>query len=217
VKTLRLKKPQNLKYFAKKVKPFIHIPTMDGRVECGLLQAVACWAKWLPMSINQSMHMVPLDYARNHAINDFLDAKDCTHFLGIDEDIIPFPGTLEAMLTADVDAIAPLIYPIVCERRNGGMKPKMFSSKELVEVDLIPGGMYLLKRRVVEKLRKPVFKYKYDRRGYLKGGTDRYLSDGIKKAGFKMHVHPVVRCEQTVIIGANSFNDTMNRYCTRRS
>jgi len=223
------------KTFLDKQKVFIHIPTLDSKVELGLMIACITWCRNVKISVNGSVHQIPLDHARNTAVDYFLEKKtDCTHFCGIDSDMLPTPGLLEALLLCNKDVIAPLIYtvkpdcdptnpknvpvpvpfPIVCERKNGKLKPKAPPQRPVIfESDLLPGGFYLVKRRVIEKLRKPAFRYKYDRKGYLAGGTDNYFSERIQEAGFKIHVHAGLHADQNVTIGAAMFNDTMARYC----
>jgi len=110
----------------------------------------------------------------------------------------------------------PVPVPIVYEKSNSKQRYRVkmgLNGAHLEEVDLLPGGMFLLSRRAIEKARKPLFKYKYDRNGYLIGGTDCVMSERLKEAGFKIYVHRGIVVEQWIDIGAKALNDTMLRYC----
>ena len=217
--------------FKKEPKIFMFMASWNGKIAIGQVNTFWHWFRNHDIHTNTTNHMVPLDYARNWAIYAFLKT-DCTHFLGLDDDIVPGKDSLKQLLDLKKDCVAPLMFttkpdpvrhnplpvpvPIVYEKSNSKQRYRVkmgLNGAHLEEVDLLPGGMFLLSRRAIEKARKPLFKYKYDRNGYLIGGTDCVMSERLKEAGFKIYVHRGIVVEQWIDIGAKALNDTMLRYC----
>ena len=207
----------------------------DGKVSIGLLNVVHKWARKFDIVLQTANHLVPLDYARNWGIAKFLQT-DCTHFLGVDTDIVPVGECLERLVEENKDCISPVIFttkpdthpdidikkdavpvpvPIIFRKTSKGLRIIPPNGKKLMDVDLAPGGMFLVKRKVIESIKKPAFKYKYHRNGVVIGGTDVYFSERLQKHGYKIHIHTKVFAEQWIDIGAKSINDTMVRYSPR--
>ena len=160
-------------------------------------------AIWLNKLTQVYPHPLTLDFAyrepiqsnRNAIVQKFL-ATDCTHLIMIDADMVPPPDMLK-LLDLDKDFISPLYMGW----QNGALMPFAIRFKDeiggefefvggsgLQEVDLAPGGAMMIKRRVLEKIKRP-FEVCYDDKGIALRSEDMEFSRKLKKAGFKMWVH----------------------------
>lgn len=137
----------------------------------------------------------PVDNARNILAKNFLET-DCTHFLMVDSDIVPTLETIERLFIANKDIVGPkmpiwlgpekgLTYPAFSEDQD---KPGI-KLDGLREVDFIGTGCILIKRKVIEELPKPLFKFITDEDGIVVLPEDNFFCHLAKKGGFEIFIH----------------------------
>lgn len=167
------------------------------------------------VSIYPTMSVQPVDNARNEIVEEFLKS-DCTHLFFIDSDTIPPEDALEKLLALDTD-IATGITPIIELDENRINDSSGFYKRsnilgiddKLVEPDTgiqdakaVGGSCVLIKRAVLEKLKKPIFRFVYKDchpEGVYFGGTkdmmseDYYFCAKALGEGFK------IKCDASVI------------------
>ena len=126
------------------------------------------------ISIYPTMSVQPVDNARNEIVETFLKS-DCTHLFFIDSDTIPPDDALDKLLALDCD-VASAITPIIELDQNRVNDSSGFYKRsnilgmdnELIQPDtgihdMKAGGgsCLLIKREVLEKLKKPIFRFVY--------------------------------------------------------
>ena len=160
-------------------KILIGLPTM-GSVHTFLMVTIV---QWLVEALNENdkgislyptMSVQPVDNARNEIVDTFLKS-DCTHLFFIDSDTIPPQDALKKLLDLDCD-VASGITPIVELDQNRvndssgfykrsnilGMDNELLQPDTGIQ-DMKAGGgsCLLIKRKVLEDLTKPIFRFVY--------------------------------------------------------
>lgn len=139
----------------------------------------------------------PLEHQRNNQIFDFLSGDDYTHLFLLDSDNVPQRGTVEKFLDYDLDVVHAVGAAFIDGKQiiTAGWetkKPNIYfrlgsnheNAKGLQKVDGVGASGVLIKRHVLEALKYPYFKVKYNKKGDLVLGEDYYFCKQIKKAGF---------------------------------
>jgi hypothetical protein len=164
---------------SKTPKILIGLPTM-GSVHTFLMVQILMWVIEAQnkgdkgISIYPTMSVQPVDNARNEIVDEFLKS-DCTHLFFIDSDTIPPPEALDQLLKLDCD-IATAITPIIELDQNRvndssgfykrsnilGMNDELLQPDTGVQdVKAAGGSCILIKRKVLEELEKPIFRFVY--------------------------------------------------------
>lgn len=154
-----------------------------------------------------------IDNMRNRQIEK-AQVLNCSHIFFVDSDTIPPPGALEKLLAADQDIVGGLYRFRVPPYKalafwyavNRYIPINMIKdSGQLIPVDAIGMGGTLIRLSILKKLKKPYFKAgyvhyasPYDKskkreKRYL--GEDIYFCEQAHKAGFRIYLHPGVRCD----------------------
>jgi len=168
----------------------------------------------------------PICSNRAKIVQRFLQS-DCDFLLMIDDDIIPYANPIEYVY-ADKDIVGfpakvrqkgmALNWVAYYELDNVGYLPCDFSRIEnrladLVSVDIVGTGAILIKRKVLEKVKKP-FLVEFDKNGVNKYGTDFAFCRRAKKAGFEIYTAPNCICEHIKEVGMldiQQYDDSDNR------
>lgn len=207
--------------FDKEPRVKIAIPCQNGWLWHELSLRLIQW------SHNQSFKMgyqcypflSPLDNARNLAVKDFLE-DFWDYLVFIDQDIIPPLETIDELLKADKDIIAPLcltikpddnnmIFPIpVAHRYNKDKQYKPYYGQGIEETDTITGGMFMVKREVYDNLERP-FYFTYHKDGTVEYSEDFVFSQQCQSLGYKLWTHYGITCEHMKTMGVKSFNDAL--------
>lgn len=162
-----------------KTKILIGIPTM-GSVHTFLALTILKWCinaqnngKY-GVSFYPTMSVQPVDNARNEIVEEFLKS-DCTHLFFVDSDTIPPEDALDKLLAIDSD-IATGITPIIELDQNRvndssgfykrsnilGMDDQLVQPETgIVDAKGTGGACLLIKRHVIEKMSKPLFRFIY--------------------------------------------------------
>lgn len=126
------------------------------------------------VALYTTMSVQPVDNARNEIVDEFLKS-DCTHLFFIDSDTIPPDDALDKLIAVDAD-IATGITPIIeydPNRRNEssgfykrsniiGMDDTLVQADTgIVNIKTAGGSCLLIKRKVIEELSKPIFRFIY--------------------------------------------------------
>lgn len=203
-----------------KPKILIGLPTM-GSLHTFLAVIILKWAMKYSdngkynISIYPTMGVQPVDNARNEIVEEFLKS-DCTHLFFIDSDTIPPEDALDKLMALDCD-IASGITPIIELDQNRVNDSSGFYKRsnilgmdnELIQPDtgiqdMKAGGgsCLLIKRNVLETLKKPIFRFVYKDchpEGVQFNGKkdmmseDYYFCAKALGAGFKM------KCDSSII------------------
>lgn len=211
-------------------KLFIATPAFDGKVNvqyaCALAETrlyLASHAIKTAIRIHTSGSLLVRE--RNDLIKGFLES-DCTHMLCIDSDIGWQPVDVQRMINFDEDFIAglyPARGPDKCFLFRGvyGENKRMeVSEKKLIEMEYIPAGFMLLKRKMLEDLIKffPNLYYepKDESLKHTKGyclfdtevwdgefwGEDYVFCRRARQAGFRIWIDPTIRLDHAGVTGA---------------
>jgi GT2 family glycosyltransferase len=208
--------------WGKQEKPriFVAIPTLNGYVYHEQALALFQWMRcndWM-LQVKYFPFLRPVDSARNAIVKTFL-GEYCDYLLCIDYDIVPPPDCLGKLLSADKDVIAPVCFvlkpddnglqapmPMSMRRDKDGYRPHYGSGVE--EVDIVTGGIFLVKREVLEKIKRP-FHFTYHDDGTVEYGEDFAFSQNVQKAGFKVWTHYGLLCKHRVQTDSKNVNDLM--------
>lgn len=207
-------------------KPYIMIaiPSFSGNVNHSLAIRLIEWTHDpdIRVVIKFYPHLAPLDNARNWAVKDFLE-DFYTHLLFIDDDILPPPGALQALVAENKEIIAPLCFtwghdaeglPFpqpVAHRFDANHQYRPYVGKGVEETDIITGGMFLVKREVYEKLERP-FYFTYHKNGLVIYSEDFVFSQQCQKLGYKLYTHYGLPCGHVRDVDIKQINDLLVKY-----
>ena len=159
---------------------FIALPTM-GNIHTFLFLMIVTWMREANnkedklIGIYPTMSVQPVDNARNLIVDQFLKNDSYTHLFSIDSDTIPPADALDKMLAIDADIVSG-ITPIIeldenrvndssgfYKRSNClGMDDKLIEPNTgVVDLKAAGGSCLLIKRHVLEKMEKPLFRFIY--------------------------------------------------------
>jgi hypothetical protein len=222
----RLVVPQEIKQDRPNI--FIAITTVNEFIFYGLAEVLIQWAvsSEFDFAVNFIAREKPLDSARNMIVNRFLsmDAENFTHLCMIDNDIKPKPDTMTRLLAADKDVICPLIFslrndenaqtthpiPLIFKKINDNGDMQITTDVEgIAETANIAGGFMLIKREVIENVKKPAFRYGYKQDGVVNCGTDTYFSKAVEEAGYKLFIDTAAEADQVGLVSLISYNNAL--------
>lgn len=209
-----------------KSKPsvFIAVPCVDGKVHSQLAIRLIEWSHNpnIQVKVRFYSNLVPLDNCRNKAVKDFLEEYD-DYIMFIDDDIVPPSNALEELLKADKDVIAPLCFTFkyddkgipfpqaVAYRYDEQKEYRPYSGKGVDETDIVTGGMFLVKREVMEKLERP-FSFTYHKNGTAIYSEDFVFSQQCQSLGYKLYTHFGLPCKHFKTVDVKGINDLMISY-----
>lgn len=204
----------------KKPKILIAIPTM-GSVHTFLMLTILKWVmKYTEngkynISMYTTMSVQPVDNARNEIVEEFLKS-DCTHLFFIDSDTIPPEDALDKLMSLNCD-VASGITPIIELDQNRVNDSSGFYKRsnilgmdnELVQpdtgiVDMKAGGgsCLLIKRKVLEDLQKPIFRFVYKDchpEGVSFNGTKDMMSEDYYFCAKALGKGFTMKCDSSII------------------
>lgn len=144
----------------------------------------------------------PQDAAANKVMDAFLKT-DCTHIMKLDDDIMCDMQLIPRLLSYDKDVVGSAVT--VCQEggvlycgawieENGSWKaPDIRPPNNVLvgPIDFVGGGCVLIKREVIEALKKEygkVYHTEYNEDGQVKTYCDNMLFSRVKKLGFKSYL-----------------------------
>lgn len=141
----------------------------------------------------------PAQHNRNLSVQDFLKT-DCDYFMCVDEDIVPPPNVLDLVLLDKdvVGAVCPQwregdTYFVVMDKVEGGYKPVPVDRRGgLQQYDAVGTGCMIIKRKVLEKVKRP-FERKWQD-GFAVLGLDLYFCEKARAQGFEVWAHWEYQC-----------------------
>lgn len=210
-------------------KIFIASPAFDGKVTVPFACALAETRLYLASHAIQTEVRITtagslLVRERNDLVKMFLQS-DATHMMCIDSDIAWQPQDMKKLIDHNEDFVASL-YPARGERcfLYRGVyednKTMRASEKGLLEMEYIPAGFMLLKRRVLEKMVEHFPELYYEPKDatfkHTKGhclfdtevwegefwGEDYVFCRRARQAGFRIWIDPVIPIHHAGITGA---------------
>jgi len=139
----------------------------------------------------------PISNNRNTIVQKFLAIPDCEYLMMIDSDIVPPPNIMR-LIDFDKDIITPLMFtrqkgellPLFLKRDKDGIYSvdDYLNKVGLQEIDATGTGCIIIKREVLEKVKKP-FENIYDKDGIKTLGLDLSFCQKAKELGYKAWVH----------------------------
>lgn len=207
-----------------KSRIFIAIPAQDGFVHSELSSVLIRWTHDSNFIIGVKFYtgLSPLDNCRNHVVKEFLE-EYWDYLLFIDADIVPPLNTLQKLVSADKEIIAPLcftfkagddgiVFPMpVAHRYDDEGRYRPYYGKGVEETDVITGGMFLVKREVYEKMDRP-FAFTYHANGTVIYSEDFYFSQQAQSIGYKLYTDYSLPCKHIKQTDVKSVNDLMVKY-----
>jgi len=160
---------------------------------------------------------LPVDEARNRAVNIFLQNEQFTHLFFLDDDVIPPDDCIDKLLSLKApitSGIYPLISPVGIQWSVGerGLDPqpnrgkyvyklvdRLKSHTEPFEADMAGTGCLLIRRDVFDKLEWPYFKTLSFKDG-SRMTEDTYFFERTFEAGIKLIIHPEIQCSHNKTI-----------------
>lgn len=142
----------------------------------------------------------PISHARNTIVKKFLDSEN-DYLLQIDDDVVPEKNPLELIEYAkDIIACPAPIYQYGVrwncyrlDKEKYWVPVDISKEKGLIEVDAVGSGCILIKRNVLEKIKKP-FERLFDEVGIEQMGLDLYFSKKAKEKSFNIYVSVDHKC-----------------------
>jgi hypothetical protein len=188
-------------------KIFIGIPTVDGRIMADLMLIILDWSQKYPgISINYQPFTIPHDTARNILAKRFLESN-CTHFLGVDADVIPPKDTIDKLLRADKDVITTITHRFNATKTGHEVTPTTFvfnndqydvtynyTVDPLMKIDGCGAGCYMAKRKVFESIERP-FQFIHNTDGTIRRSEDLFFCDQLRDHKFELWADYSVVCK----------------------
>jgi hypothetical protein len=147
--------------------------------------------------------MLPLDNARNHCVNKFLELSnhEDDRLWFIDHDIIPPLNGLDLLMKHNTDIVGLLCFmmkpddfgvlvplPIAMKYNQNKEYNVYFKGSGLTEVDALGGGCIMIKRRVFEEIGTRCYQFHYYPDGTLSLVGDYSFCQLAQSKGFKIYV-----------------------------
>lgn len=201
---------------------FIGIPSL-GRIQTQLALNLLAWksSRKYQVEIYHENGEKPVSSAQNKIIREFL-TRDMDYLLLLESDVIPPPNRICPSSSLDltefeVDMVNGLCF--ICERgapfigkaaaasrfeeeRCLSLGPEELYPPRLIEVDFTGAGCLMVKRKVLESLVVPYFKFEYTENGdKVIISQDYYFSKQVKEKGFQIFIHSGFQCIHEVEVG----------------
>jgi hypothetical protein len=141
-----------------------------------------------------------IDAARNMEVEKFLKAKEFTHHLFLDDDLVLLkPDLLMRLLSRNLPIVSGLYfradfphYPIILKEygiddtlmHEYVYADKPYPRDKLLDCDACGAGLLLIRRDVYEKLKPPYFKWDAERQI----GEDIWFCHKVREAGYQLRV-----------------------------
>jgi hypothetical protein len=187
-------------------KIFIGIPTVDGKIMAELAVRILGWTENHAISVNYQPFSIPHDNARNILVKRFLES-DCTHFLGIDSDVVPPADTIDRLLTTDKDVVVGITHRFNATENGYEVTPTTFMLNNdnydvtynytldpLMNIDGCGTGCFLAKRKVFETIKRP-FQFIYNDDGTIRRSEDLVFCDKLREHRFELWANNLVVCK----------------------
>jgi hypothetical protein len=190
---------------------FIGIPTVDGRVNAELMLTLIKWSQPhanYSIIVSYQPFTIPHDHARNVLVKKFLESK-ATHFIGIDDDVIPPLDAISKFYTmVDKDFVSGIVNRAVAHKDGIDITPAVFDfngetfetkynyqpEKKLKRIAGCGLGFYMAKREIFEKITRP-FEFKYTDDGIIKTSEDLAFCLKMKESKFEMWADYSIACK----------------------
>ena len=213
------------KHNSRKQMIFIAIPNM-GEIRAELVQRLITWSHHdkYDVKIYMPAGMLPLDNARSHCLNRFMeisnDENDRLWF--IDADIIPPINAIDVLMQHDRDVCGLLCFMMkpddkgqmvplpIALRYNQDRKYQIYWDGDgLTEIDAFGGGCVMTKRKVFERIGGRCYEFHYYPDGLLKLVGDYDFCQKVQAAGFKIYVDFNNQCSHFKTIDLKDINNLM--------
>jgi len=145
----------------------------------------------------QNYYREPVQSNRNKIVKDFLETN-YDYLVMLDADIVPSKNFLD-LIKFDKDIISGLccgwrfntLIPFALLDTKKGIKAS--SEQGLIKVDKVGTGALIIKKKVLEEIKRP-FDVEYDKDGIVIKGEDFSFCEKAKRAGYEIWVHTDYIC-----------------------
>ena len=193
---------------SEKEKTLVFVALLNqGTVSAGLEPQLYNWMQDLGDKYNFQYTLRsdrPISSNRNKIVKDFLET-DCKFLVMIDDDNPPVKNPFE-LLDYNKDVIGAIVpgrddwgihwhvYEVVEDNPKTGIIHKAHVLENgLQKVDAVSTGCIIIKRKVLEKIKKP-FEDLFDKDGVIMSNDDLYFAHKVRKAGFQEWIHSDYIC-----------------------
>jgi len=185
---------------------FIAIPNLGNIATDNAMNLLAWFGSGkYDLKVFAPQNVKPWDRARNLCHKEFLNERhDYLFFL--DANTIPRPDILDRLLAHDVPMVAGLVQiwqehliPMAMrwDEEASGYKPHY--GEGLQSVDVTTCACTLIKRRVMEAVERPAFKFKHEDEFGTEGlSEDFYFCERVREAGFPIAVDFDAICDHDI-------------------
>lgn len=181
---------------------FIGIPTVNGLINAELMLRLVKWSQpndKYSVMISYQPFTIPHDHARNILALKFLESK-ATHFIGIDDDVIPPEDMLDKFTShIDKDFVSGIIYRITAHKDGLDVSPAVFDfngehfetkynyepKSKLKRIAGCGMAMFMAKREIFEKVKRP-FEFSYNEDGLVRMSEDLSFCLKLRNSKFEM-------------------------------
>lgn len=172
----------------------------------------------------QQFFSTPVQSNRNQVVKYFLET-DCDYLAMLDADIIPCKKWLD-LIKLQRDIISGLYFgwnnkslcPFMFKFKEGGaFQDKggnpfdIAKGKGIIEVDRTGAGALIIKREVLEKIKRP-FEVRYDEDGIAPTGEDFCFFERVQEAGYKIFVDSDCLCNHMKVVDLAEIYQYLQRF-----
>lgn len=170
----------------------------------------------------------PYENGLNRVVKEFLE-RDFDYWLNMDSDNPPMEGSDPlSLVEMDYDIVGfptPVIFYL---EDKPGEAPYYFNAMDykedekngwgweptkpcagIKEVDAVGSGCILVSRRVLEKMKKPLFMREWNEEGIVERGHDYIFCKNAKEQGFKVWAHFDHPCRHFVEVDALTYTEAL--------
>jgi len=150
----------------------------------------------------------------NNLVNTALKMSKFTHFLKIDDDLLPDEGLIDRLLKVNKDIVGAGVAIFkedlhglgiaVCNKEGKKYRFLPIKEKKIGRCDFVGGGIILVKRKVLETMKQPIWWIDPNSKGGYDKGSDERFCDIARELGFKVwyNCETIVSQHSDIVMGA---------------
>ena len=196
---------------------FIAIPNLGNIATDNTMNLLAWFGSGkYDLKVFAPQNVKPWDRARNLCHKEFLKEKH-EYLFFLDANTIPRLDILDRLLAHDLPMVAGLVQiwqdnlmpmSFRWDKEKGGYVPH--HGEGVQAVDVTTCACTLIKREVMENVRRPAFKFTHDNEFGTEGlSEDFYFCEGVREAGFPISVDFNAVCDHDIHMRSLAVNKAL--------
>lgn len=149
----------------------------------------------------------------NNLASVALKMSKFTHFLKIDDDLLPDEGLINRLLKVNKDIVGAGVAIFkeelsglaiaVCNKEKGKYRFLPIKEEKIGRCDFVGGGIILVKRKVLETMKQPIWWVEPNSKGGYDKGSDERFCDIAKELGFEVwyNCETIVSQHSDIVMG----------------